>query len=278
MTLAPLWQIANSNFSAALFGALAGALAAHVTATRTERKHQLLAEISGVNNAIALTNTITNSFLAIKRQHVIPLVARYSSHFLEFVRAEAAGGAAGFKLIADFRTFPMPLTPIAELRETILTRVQSSTRAISISIPLHQCIDNIEAIIARRDEAIKTLQAYQTIQRIDAYFGLRDSAGNIDERYPDLLLGMLNNTDDIVYFSMLLSDILTQHGSVLVAKYGRRAPHIVKLDYSNVASDLLPDRTAYPDYEAHFRVKAERQTLGKMLSMSLGRILGNLKS
>ena len=254
-----VWQYLDSNFSAALFGALAGALGAHFIAARSERRRRLLSEISGVNNAIELSNTIANTFLAIKRQHVKSLGETYARDFEKFAvflslpRPPPPAPPALYVFVADFRTFPMPLTPVVELRETILNRIQTSVRAISISIPLHQCIDSFATVLGARVAVFQRIRALPDADKVAVYFGLRTSAGDIDETYPDLMLGLCNNVDDAIYFSILLEEILVAHGNTLAKRYGRASPKILKIDNSNVPADLLPDRANYPDFERIFR-------------------------
>jgi hypothetical protein len=258
---ANVWQFLNSNFSAALFGALAGALGAHFIAARNEKKRLLISEIAGVNNAIELSNSITNTFFNVKLQHVRPLEETYKRDFTEFVRITTMPSPPPvYNFIADFRVFPMPLTPIAELRETILSRIQSATRAISVSVPLHQSISTLTGVGQLRAAAIQALRQRSDADRVAAYFGLRESSGNFDESYPGLIFGLSSCTDDAIYFSMLLSELLIAHGKRLAKQYGRKAPRVVTFEYKDVEPGLLPDRVNYIQYEKQFRSHIKPQT------------------
>lgn len=253
-----VWGFLNTNFSAALFGAFAGALSAQMIAARSDRRQRLSAEIAGVNNSIQLANAITNTFLMLKGQHVSPMTRIYQKQFNDYVDLVihppvAKPIAQHIHTVAmNFHALAIPLTPITELRETILDRVPTSIQAISVSVILHQCIDSLASSLTDRLSTIEAIQAYPFEVRPDVYFGLRNPRG-FDERYADSMTAIFNYTDDCIYFSMLLSDVLIRHGEKLGAKAGRNAPHVGKLDYSSVDTALLPDHANYPSFEKTFR-------------------------
>jgi hypothetical protein len=274
----PLWGLLNSNFSAALFGALAGALSAHFIAAKAERDRQLRAEIAGVNNALELTNSISNTFLGLKRQHVNPLLDAYRRSFGEYVAFMAQqhppppAPPAVLTILFDLRTLQVPLTPIAELRSTILSRSPNSSHAISLSVTLHQTISTLSEVIQKRNDMVLTLGTLPTEQRADICFGLRQSAGRIDETYPNLITGIWQHTDDAIYFSILLVDVLYAHGRALAKRYGRRAPRVLSVDRSRVPTCLLPNSADYPDFEAQFRPPAKPAENSNRLKAFISRV------
>ncbi|MES2291786.1 MAG: hypothetical protein V4527_00625 [Pseudomonadota bacterium] len=247
----------NTNFSAALFGAFGGAWAAHAIAVRTERHNRLRQEIAGVNAAIALSNTISNVFITIKKHHVRDMMPLYKRGFDAFIAVlmNPPDKPRLFEFINDFRELDVPYTAIVELRETLLNRVPSSGGALSIAIALQQCIESFENLLENRNRTIDRLRAMNEEDRVCAYFGVRNPRGHIDERYADQMTGLLSMVDSGIYFPMLLCEVLTAHGNKVAQQLGRGAPKVAKISYAPFEEGLLPDPAEFPDYEDSFRPK-----------------------
>ncbi len=252
-----VWHFLNTNFSAALWGALVGALAARYIARNVEHRQRLRDEISGVNNAIALAVSITNTFVGMKRQHTLSMSRMYESTFHEYARVLRAPSQQGlvFEFITDFRVLQTPLTCIVELRQTILERVKSSIGAIHISVTLHQSIDSLGLVLDRLPQSIERLRAIPADgDRIIGYFGLKTPGGHIDSSYSDNISAIFSFVDDGIYFPMLLCEVLTAHGKKLAKEYGRNPPAVKTITYKEFEDpDLLPDRALYADFERIYR-------------------------
>ena len=196
-----------------------------------------------------------------KRQHVREIARLYRDSFDRYVATiiSPPEQPTVFTFITDFRSLPMPLTCIAELRQTLLDRVPSCGAALSISVPLHQSIDGLANALSKQEASFAFLRSIPNEHdRISAYFGLRTSNGNIDERYPHLMSAIISFVDDGIYFPMLLCEVLTAHGHSLAKSYGRRSPKVSTITYRGVEdeTDLLPDRANFPDFERSFRPSA----------------------
>jgi hypothetical protein len=261
---ATCWAYLNSNFAAALFGALAGALSAHTIATRAEKRKSIKEEIAGVNSAVVLANSITNTFIAVKRQHVVMMAAFYKRQFDEYVQLVLHPPAqpTEYAFITDFRSLTPPLTSIVELRRTLDERVSSFGKAISVSVTLHQSIQSLGQVLVARERNFEKLRLLPTQDRLCAYFGLLNGAGNLDEAYPNLMTAIVEYVDDGIYFPMLLCELLEIHGRSLAKRYGRNSPVINSIKYGPEESGLLPDRTKYPDFERDFRPRTSMPHLG----------------
>jgi bifunctional pyridoxal-dependent enzyme with beta-cystathionase and maltose regulon repressor activities len=77
----------NSNFITSLVGALAGAgagaLAAQHIVERSKLRDELLREMRNTNAAIALAFSVTNTFLALKHQHIKALKENFDKQLAE---------------------------------------------------------------------------------------------------------------------------------------------------------------------------------------------------
>jgi hypothetical protein len=255
------WAFLNTNFSAALFGALAGAWTAHYIALRSEERKRLRHEIAGVNASIALANAVTNAFISFKRQNMRGMLERYKLSFDAFlaILATRLAHPTVFEYFVGFRELNVPFTPIAELRETLLDRVPSSGQALSIAIVLQQCITQFTGLIEARHRAIERLKPMNDADKASAYFGLRNNEGHIDERYADQMTGLAAMTDNGIYFPMLLCEILTRHGEKLCEELGPKAPKVSKIEYGPFEPSLLPDPADFSDFEKHFRPKQKNE-------------------
>lgn len=86
------------------------------------------------------------------------------------------------------------------------------------------------------------------------YFGLPQPNGNVDDTFPDSLTAMTVHIDECLYFSELLTEILAGHGAALRKAYGRKAPMILEMDYTDPRiAPLMPDRSGFTDFEEQFR-------------------------
>jgi hypothetical protein len=255
-----LWHFLNTNFSAALFGALGGAFAAHYVATRSEERKRLRNEIAGVNASVALANVITNVFVSMKRQHIRGMAEIYKRGFERYIAVltNPPNKPTVFEFISDFRELDVPFTPIAELRQNLLDRVLTYGPGLSVTMVLQQSIASFANLIEARHRSIARMKSIGDDQeRARIYFGVRTSDGHIDERFADQITGLQVMTDNCIYFSMLLCEILSAHGEKIKKQLGRGAPNISKITYGPFEEGLLPDPRDFPDFEKQFRPKVE---------------------
>src|SRR5690348_11501943 len=119
----------NSNFISAFAGAIAGAGAATMFAARTERRRRIRDEIVACNVAIGQCVSIANSYIAIKRQNIAPLCAKYfqdrASLIGSGIRA-VMGQPVEMRFRFDLYTLTAAWTPIDALNGTINSRISSA--------------------------------------------------------------------------------------------------------------------------------------------------------
>src|SRR5437667_12249063 len=111
---------ASNLFSSALValaGAFFGAKTAQGTADRNRFRDDMAGEIRDTNAAISLSFAISNSVMAIKRQHLRSLkeaFVRDKNALVEYERKRKTGeiqGNAPYELRVDLRYLPVPSPP-----------------------------------------------------------------------------------------------------------------------------------------------------------------------
>lgn len=150
----------NSNFTAALAGALGGALAAQRIGDRAKQREALLQEIRSTNAAIMVTFTICNAGLSLKKQFVKEIYETYTTkkeELKEFQRRVAAGQQhpnLPFEFQADFRTLQMPVVPADVLRTQVYESISASGRPLALVAALVGAIASLADTIQKRNTLI----------------------------------------------------------------------------------------------------------------------------
>lgn len=254
------WSLLNSNFSAALAGALCGALGAHLIAQRSSRRQQLLDEIRSVKATIMLLHGMVNSLFGLKEQLVNPLVENYNAQkkahvsHADSVKRGLIAPDHPFHYELDFQTIrPIP-TPISEIQNRIFRELSLPTaRPYAMTTTLILCIDNLRSTLETRNDFIDKMREVNLAHNLRAakYFGFRDQFGNIDLTYAHCIKAISDHMNDSIFFSIQLADDLWQHGQTLTKRFGRSAPTIHKMDFEK-SNKLMPDAKEYQQWLTSF--------------------------
>jgi len=252
----------NSNFVIALTGALAGAFAgavgAHVFASRAEKKRLALEEIRNTNAAIMITYALTNNFIILKKQHVGDVVKSYRDGKALFEGANNAATQAArpprkpVEIEMDLRSLPKFSGSIGSLQTLMFEKISISGRPTALFSAIDIAIENLNRCITAREDIIVKIKAQEyareTVLPI-VYFGEADENGNRDTGYPDTLDGISNLTDDGIFFGQLLCSDLAKHSQKLKANYKKDAPKTMKIDFRVSDEDgLIPSLENYQDW------------------------------
>ena len=170
----------NSNFTAALAGALGGALAAQRIGDRAKQRDALLREIRSTNAAIMVTFTICNAGLALKKivRDIYETYTAAKEALKEFQQQRAAGQQypkLPFKFLADFRTLQMPVVPIDVLRTQVYESISATGRPLALVAALIGAAASLADTIQKRNaliERFRELGPAGADQLPDFYFGL----------------------------------------------------------------------------------------------------------
>ena len=137
----------------AAFGAFAGAFAA----SRAHNKRTIVAELNALNAAHELSVAIANIFLALKRQHVVPLKENFErirdANHQTMVKAGTQ--LAPFHFTADMRSLTLPATPQVALEKMIFEKTLVRGRALAALVTLVGAIDGLAISIKARNEMIE---------------------------------------------------------------------------------------------------------------------------
>jgi hypothetical protein len=262
----------NSNFMTSLIGALAGAAAGAFAAQRiVERgKHrdEVLKEIRNTNAAIALAFTITNTFLAMKNQHIKALKEKYDAQqaeLEEFKRKRKAGEIAPnevFCFQADFETLAPQAVPVDTLRDIVFERLTITGRPLSLVTVIMQTVKNLEESLIKRNSLIQQYRGLEmTPERLaPLYFGFPYEHGHVDLSHPMVIDAIYTQTDDGIFFSQLLCKDLYDHGHKLSLEFKKNhkdeLPTVNEVLFdTEKTQSLMPLYSNYSDWLSAFLKK-----------------------
>ena len=249
----------NSNFTAALAGAFAGALAAHHIADRSKRRDELLLELRSTNAAIMVAFIFCNSAIALKKQLVKDIYDRYQAKRKElaaFKERRARGEAVGvFEVQADLRTVQMPVVPLDVLRTQMYEKVSVTGRPLALAAALIGSVEALADVLRKRTELIDRFRAQgEDNPNLPAmYLGQPYGPGHLSEEFPNTVESMYSLTDDMIFFSELLARDLMAHGKRVLDSYGKRAnvkeQKVASVDFTSAQNEgWMPDPANYVDW------------------------------
>ncbi len=255
-----------SPFTLALLGSLAGAFAGAVAAVRiVERRklrEELVKEIRNTNAAIMVSLGICNKALVLKKQHVLPLKAKFAADhaaYAEFVRQRRTGerqGNATPQIAVDTRAVPGLSFSTGTLQSLMFGKIAITGRALALMTTLAETAAWLLAANTQRNELVDRMRrlAPGAAELPSLYFGVPSPTGQANRAYPDAVAAMASRTDEMIFFSATLCDDLLAHGRQLratfVERFGRKdAPPLNGVDLSaERAAGLMPPEANYSEW------------------------------
>ncbi|RUX29963.1 hypothetical protein EOA13_11305 [Mesorhizobium sp. M7A.F.Ca.US.011.01.1.1] len=269
--LTSLWHYLNSsqNVSTAIVGvaaSFAGAWGAQVAIFRRDQRREIVATLRAVNAAQALCFSIGNSFMSLKKQHLIGMLARFremEKQFADFIekRQAAKEGEQQEKFLfqADLHSLPISKVPMDRLETIAFEKLTLDTKTLSLAIAVSTAIDALNTSMAARNDMIT--KWYEGPARPDdeiliRYLGI-PFEGGADEKYKQTLFAIESYCNDCIHFCKELAEALTKHGQEVRRKYRHhilwRLPKVAKADYSAPeVQALLPDPKDYEQWHKGF--------------------------
>jgi hypothetical protein len=243
-----------------LFGALFGALAASRLGRLTARTERIAREITACNVGFGLCFSIANALLSQKSQSIKPLTEDYERQRQVF-GAIVLGRWLGYQYPQVSMRFDlmevMPIwTAIASLTKVVSESVNSASGPSIILAALTQAIENQRHARDARSELIaefRQIPAAQQSLKQALYFGVQLPNNASDERYPNSMQMLKLYTNDVIYFSLLLGELLEHHAVTLTLQLGGRPPRVTHPDFSRTPTGLIPDRQSFVSFERDFK-------------------------
>lgn len=255
----------SSVFIVSAVGAFGGAYGAQVIAERTKYREQLMKEIRDTNAAIGIAFNICNSLLSIKRQHIKDLKRLFDESlaaFRQHMQARQAGSVAPDAVIEiafDLQTLSLPPLGVDMLQGHVLGRLSVTGRPINLTITLNQTVHDLSKSLEKRNDLIEGYKAGKPELNPALYFGLPQQ-GKTNADYPTTVAAIHSQTDDAIFFSLLLCKDLEKHGKevakAFAKRFGKGAPRISELDFQKAIDlELMPSDENYADWLSSFQVR-----------------------
>src|SRR4029078_4372933 len=112
---------------------------------------------------------IANSYLAMKRQHVLPICEAYSQigrDYETYQRSRAAGGVrVPFSYGIELKALSPLKLPIGSLEKLILEKTSLRGRRLAAAVEMTSTIDTLEKIIEGRNALIQEVKNNQKTER-----------------------------------------------------------------------------------------------------------------
>ncbi|WP_428380274.1 hypothetical protein [Nevskia ramosa] len=269
LTWENLRDFLNSNFTAALAGALAGALTAQHIADRGKKREETLLELRSTNAAIMVAFIFCNAGIALKKQLVKDIHDRYKAKLKELAALKerrARGEAVGvFEVQADLRTVQMPIVPIDVLRTQMYEKVSVTGRPLALAAALIGSVEALTEILKKRTDLIERFRVLgEDNPHLSAmYLGQPYGPGHVSEEFPDTVDAMYRLTDDMIFFSELLTSDLMAHGKRVLESYGKRVKikdrKVSSVDFTAARSEgWIPGPAEYTDWTKGFPNTAQQ--------------------
>lgn len=252
----------NSAFALSFVGALAGAAAGGLAAQRVIEKYklrdELLKEIRNTHAAMMVSFTVCNTSLLLKKQLVQPMFDTFCdahTDFLKYSSEHESGqrkGSAQYRFLMDMQEYMAPVLPTETLKTLVFDRVNAFGRPLTLVAQIENASAGLSAAITKRARLIEGFKTSSLDPGLLAltYFGEKLPTGHTPREYADIVEVIHSYTNDLIFFSGLLTTDLATHGKArnetFTKKYGKGAPTIDPPDFSGPKrSGLYPPESDY---------------------------------
>lgn len=248
----------NSGFGTALAGAFFGAVAASYFARRHEHTQQLLQRLHASNAATSFSIATLQHALGFKDQLAKPLVDAFNgdkARYVEFLVDAKAGKIPGkqFEVEYNFGNIKLFRHNANEIERLVVREAGAEQKVIMAATFLVQTLNSLQQAIEQRDVELQRLiplkKELSDDQFAQAYFGVTDATGNVDERYCNCMSTLEVQLDSTIFYAKLIAENLGKANSKLAKKIGRTSPKPITFTFDHsAAGHLLPDDSEFPDW------------------------------
>ena len=243
--LSSAWGVFNSNFWAALAGAFAGAVAASKFAVRQEKHDDLVRTINETNAAISISYSACEAYLAHKVKRIDPLTKTYQNDAAAYNRPQTIEHVGSPPITLNRIESNVGVVQCGALQELIF-KIPSSTDIIRLVAILAHSNSTLNGDLAQRNDLVHAMRLTDEEERTALYFGIAKKNGFADKTYPHLVNSVSELTNDCVFFSWLICELL--HAEAIEIREEKKwLPAIVPIDLQKPVLDgLIPNPGKYP--------------------------------
>jgi hypothetical protein len=239
----------------AAFGALIGAF----LTSRSQGKRRLIEELRAIHAAYTICFSIGNKALAIKRQHIRPMKAKFDGDTSAY-DAWMENPTGPLSLDLDLRNLSRLRFAGATLERVVFEKCSLGHKGLAAVLSLEDATDDLNSSIDYRNNLIfdfqkNTPQTHK--EKIALYVGAY-SDEKVDLRFANNIAALLHQADDCIFFGMLLSLELYRFERKLRArnwwKYRLEVPRQYPADWTLARTEnLIPDGSQYTDWLRGFK-------------------------
>lgn len=262
------------------FGAFFGAWGAQGVISRGQRRQSIVTELNSISAATVLCFSISNAFIAFKRQIVLPLRASWQSvhdahvNFIYESKLRQAKGPRVFHFKADLESVPFVRTSVDVLERHVFEKTALRGRGLAAADALFRVIDDLTNTVRDRNDLVTEFReaSHSPERLLEFYLGTADVDGHVDDRFRANIEALYLHSDDCIFFSRILADDLIEYGNRLRKRLPWRSrfrfPKFLPADWSEPERrGLLPSQDNYQAWLKGFRRRPKRlEALRKRLA------------
>ncbi|WP_411563636.1 hypothetical protein [Pseudomonas shirazensis] len=252
---------ANSPLSSAVIGGMIGAgfgaWAAGFIAKRGKRYDSVNEEIRACNLAMLLAQQAFSIALALKIDAVKPMTDAYNKARNEYLDPKI-GAVSETQSLQKISPINPPLDALRTVALERLTLPGPTTRAVLQVVESMNCLHRA---LTNRNELIEIFLHKQFPPGMDfnyMYFGVSKD-GSCHAGYLDCMKSMVRYTDEALFFSMTLCQMLDEHGVQLRKERKKLARGKVSINRFRLATSIpegiIPDANNYATWFAGYEVQ-----------------------
>lgn len=244
-----------------MIGAGFGALAAGWIAKRSKQYDSVTQEIRANNLAMLLAQQIFHLSLALKIDAVKPMTDAFNKSRENYLGQDAGDDVEAHNLQKISQITP----PIDTLRTCALERITLPGPAIRALLQVVESVDCLNRSLSTRNVLIDMFLHQQFPPGLDfqhMYFG-KPKDGTCHTGYMDSMKSMTRYSDEVLFFSMTLCQMLDAHGVQLRKQCKKLSRGKVSINRFRLAPNIpegtVPDAASYATWFAGYEPHVENK-------------------
>ena len=256
--IAALFELGRQFWITGAIGSLVsvflGAYFAYLMSSYTERRKRIVAETIALNRATTTVLSYFNTTTNLKRQIVIPKKAELDNFTQSFENYNTAASTTKQTILElKQKHLFLKITKIEFLLGSATRDVSAlstiSGRPTLMAIELDRSAATLNEIIAEHNSVMTELMLLSNQEeRLYKMLGLYNGRGLTDARFRATIEHMASVTDDILFFSSKIHDDITKHHLNWRKSVGAKSGTVLKLDFEDDFSSLIPSAENYSDW------------------------------